>query len=158
MFEYGDPDIAKIASDLHGLIQPSGVGIFRAVSGDSGSILKVFTHTGKLVGAEIEQTMISGNTIGNLVVETNHEIIVDDTLVHPLFKDSAAVSQMGIMAYIGVPCRIDGVAFGGISAVNQHRRQWTSEEVQAVRDSAVLVERLALQRLNALKSDDDHAH
>ncbi|WP_434286702.1 GAF domain-containing protein [Celeribacter sp. SCSIO 80788] len=140
----------EIADGLHAQIAPSGVLVYRAQPSDAGIQLEVLANTNHPMGRSLERVLMPEHTIGHLVVDLGREIVVDDTLVHPLIKDTGAVSVMGIMAYIGVPCRFQGGVFGGISAVDTHRRHWGHEEVQAVRDSASALERLAKERHGGL--------
>ncbi|WP_066708998.1 GAF domain-containing protein [Celeribacter ethanolicus] len=150
MFDSGDPQVREIAFSLHAQIAPSGVLAFRALPTASGTQLEVLANTDHPVGRQLERVLMPENTIGHLVVDLAREIVSDDTLVHPLIKDTGAVSVMGIMAYIGVPCRFRGQVFGGISAVDSHRRHWSHEEVQFVRDSARALECLAKARHGGL--------
>ncbi|PTQ74538.1 GAF domain-containing protein [Celeribacter persicus] len=150
MFVEDDPQVREIAFDLHSQIAPSGVLIYRALPSEVGTQLEVLSNTDHPVGLQLDRVLPPENTIGHLVVDLDRELVIDDTLVHPLVKDTGAVTVMGIMAYVGVPCRFRGRPFGGISAVATHRRSWSHEEVQAVRDSARALERLAIERHGGL--------
>ncbi|SFI64211.1 GAF domain-containing protein [Celeribacter neptunius] len=139
-----------MALELHGRVAASGVLIYRAIPSEAGVLLKVLAATNQPVAHRLDNVLLPENTIGNLVMELNREIVINDTLTHPLVKDSGAVSIMGIMAYIGVPARLDGRPFGGVSVVDQHRRHWTEAEVLATRVAAAQLEALALERRNAM--------
>ncbi|MBU0642532.1 MAG: GAF domain-containing protein [Alphaproteobacteria bacterium] len=146
VFDFADPKLMRFAQQLHDDIQPSGVVIFRARTGEAAPTLEVLANTNHPVGRKLDILLVPRLTIGHLVIEMNHELIIDDTLSHPLVKDSDAVTEMGIMAYIGVPYRLNGQAVGGVSVVHQHRRQWASEHIQAVRDVARQLDSIVADR------------
>lgn len=143
MFDFGDPAVTEIAYALHKRVQPSGVVIYGAIPSDKGVLLAVLAATNQPVGHSLERILAPEDTIGSLVVEMNRELVIYDTLMHPLLKDSGAVSRMGIMAYIGVPCCLDGEPVGGISVVDAHRRHWNATEIMAARETAARLEALA---------------
>lgn len=143
MFDFADPTLMGYAQKLHDTIAPSGVVIYRARAGEVAPVLEVLVNTNHPVGRTLGTFIVPRLSIGHLVVEMNRELIIDDTLIHPLLKGSAAVTEMGIMAYIGVPYRVEGQVVGGISVVHQHRRQWANEHIQAVRDVARHLEHMA---------------
>ncbi|WP_417264214.1 GAF domain-containing protein [Celeribacter sp.] len=147
MFEYGDPKLTTLAFQLHDMIRPSGVVFYRARQDGGKTLLEVLANTSTPVNQPLERILMPDNTIGHLVVEMGQEIVIDDTLTHPLVQDSGAVQTMGIMAYLGVPCRLGGEVIGGISAVHQHRRHWSASDIDAARWAARAYEVIAEGRL-----------
>lgn len=145
MFDIADPTLVTLAFQLQHAINPSGVVIYRARAGGVAPTLEVLANTNHPVDRKLDTFLEPRVTIGHLVIEMNHELIIDDTLTHPLVKGSGAIKVMGIMAYIGVPYRLSGQAIGGVSVVHQHRRNWTEAEIEAVRAVARQLDRVAAE-------------
>lgn len=147
LFDYGDPKLTTLAFQLHDMIRPSGVVFYRARYDGGKTLLEVLANTSMPVNQTLDRILMPDNTIGHLVVEMGQEIVIDDTLTHPLVRDSGAVHNMGIMAYLGVPCRLNGEVIGGISAVHQHRRNWSQSDIDAARWAARNYEAVARDRV-----------
>lgn len=154
LFDYGDPKLTTLAFELHDIVRPSGVVFYRARHEGGQTLLEVLANTSTPVNQPLERLLIPDKTIGHLVVEMGQEIVIDDTLMHPLVRDSGAVHCMGIMAYLGVPCRLNGEVIGGISAVHQHRRSWSQSDIDAARWAARSYELIAQDRLERQMKKD----
>jgi GAF domain len=72
-------------------------------------------------------------------VRSGEPLIVADAREHPELKDNLAVSDMGIIAYAGVPLITDeGFALGSLCAIDSRPRFWTAEQVGVLSDLAQL--------------------
>ena len=78
---------------------------------------------------------------------------VQDARLDPLVRDNLAVTDLGVIAYLGMPLRSNGITIGSLCAIDGKPRQWTSDDFATLRDLAVLVERqIALRvQLGALR-------
>jgi len=119
----------------------------------------------------IRETPLS-HSICKHVVGSREPLIVANAREHPLIQNNMAVSELGVMAYAGIPLTTsDGFTLGTFCAIDLEPRDWTSEEIDILRDLAAftLTEielRLAgrrlrdnlnrLQQLEALRDDLSH--
>ena len=81
------------------------------------------------------------------VVAEAAPLIVSDAREHPLLHANLAVTELGVVAYLGMPLVSgDGHALGSFCAVDMAPRQWREEDVAAMRELASLVmERIELR-------------
>ncbi len=71
------------------------------------------------------------------VVSSQADLIVGDAREHPLVKDNGAISDLGIIAYAGVPLTgDDGWTLGAFCAVDVAPRVWTESEIAVLHDLA----------------------
>jgi GAF domain-containing protein len=65
------------------------------------------------------------------VVGSGDPLVVEDARLNPLLKDSPAVSELGAIAYAGVPLRSgDGHVIGTLCAIDPRPRTWDADEVE----------------------------
>jgi len=89
------------------------------------------------------------------VVERDAPLVVEDAREHELLRDNLAVPDLGVVAYAGMPLRLStGEVLGSLCAIDSQPREWTAEELEALRDlaTAVVTEielRLALAEIAA---------
>ncbi|HEX9109570.1 MAG TPA: PAS domain S-box protein, partial [Longimicrobiales bacterium] len=88
------------------------------------------------------------------VVAKRQPLIVSDARLHPLLKDSPAVSEMGVIAYAGMPLLVQGQAVGSLCAVDFKPREWGEGDASILSDLAETVTtelelRFATQALRA---------
>ncbi len=126
----------EVAMRLQSEFQPSGVVIFTATESAGPPLMDVVAITAPPIGYTVEDFTRPRMTISQIMVEINHELIIDDTLVHPLVRSGEVETTMGVMAFLGVPVRYKGAAVGGVSAIHQTRRSWNTDEIYAVRRAA----------------------
>jgi PAS domain S-box-containing protein len=79
-------------------------------------------------------------------VTTRLPLVIEDARSHPLVHDNAAVSALGVVAYVGVPIILaDGQALGSLCAIDTTPRAWTAEEIASLQDlTAMLVSQIEL--------------
>jgi signal transduction histidine kinase len=71
------------------------------------------------------------------VVTTDDDLVITDAATDERVKDSPAVSEMGVRAYLGVPLRAPGgETLGSLCAVDNHPREWTPRDVATLHELA----------------------
>ena len=71
------------------------------------------------------------------VVTSAEPLIVPDAREHPLLRDNRAVLDLGVVAYAGMPLTDEtGKVLGSLCAIDIRPRQWTDDELTALRDLA----------------------
>jgi len=74
------------------------------------------------------------------VVATSSPLIIEDAPSHPLVLANPGLSELGVMAYAGMPvCAPDGAVLGSFCAVDVVPRHWTADELASLRDLAATV-------------------
>ncbi|MDQ8044644.1 MAG: EAL domain-containing protein [Solirubrobacteraceae bacterium] len=82
------------------------------------------------------------------VVRSGTQFVVPDARLNPLTADNGSIKDSGILAYAGVPIRLnDGECVGAFCACDLEPREWTEDELVTLRDlAAVAVDVLELHR------------
>lgn len=87
------------------------------------------------------------------VVNSREPLIVADARSHPLVFDNLAVEELGVIAYAGIPLTTsDGQTLGTFCAIDSEPHEWTSEEIDILKDltgSAITEIQLRLTALEA---------
>lgn len=99
------------------------------------------------------------------VVETGDMLMIEDAREHPLVSRNLAVTDLDVIAYLGVPIiTADGYVLGSFCAIDPQPRAWTSEDVETLQTIAQGVEseirlRIEVDDRRALqeKADADRA-
>jgi signal transduction histidine kinase len=83
------------------------------------------------------------------VVASGAPLAVEDARAHPLVRDNLAITDLGVVAYLGMPlAQPDGHVLGSLCAIDTVPRSWTAGEVDALRDLAELAkDEMVLRRL-----------
>ncbi|QCO58094.1 GAF domain-containing protein (plasmid) [Pseudorhodobacter turbinis] len=75
-------------------------------------------------------------------------LIIDDTITHPLLRDSLAFQDLGIVAYLGVPVHAhEGKTTGVFCAVELKQRRWSARDIEIITQAAQHAERLFARSL-----------
>jgi|RhiMethySRZTD1v2_1073278.scaffolds.fasta_scaffold27118_3 formate hydrogenlyase transcriptional activator len=70
-------------------------------------------------------------------VATGQPFIVSDAREHPLVLENLGISQLGVIAYAGIPLTTaDGFTLGSFCVVDGQPREWTDEEIDVLRSLA----------------------
>jgi formate hydrogenlyase transcriptional activator len=70
-------------------------------------------------------------------VATGQPFIVSDARTNPLVQDNLAVSQLGVIAYAGIPLTTpEGLTLGSFCVVDGRPRDWTEEDISVLRGLA----------------------
>lgn len=71
------------------------------------------------------------------VVANGEPFVVDDARVHPDVHDNPSVEELGVVAYAGVPLRTsEDHVLGALCAIDSSPRQWTSNEIDVLKELA----------------------
>lgn len=71
------------------------------------------------------------------VVSSEEALVVDDARGHPLVGDNRAITDLGVIAYAGMPLRTsNGVVLGSFCAIDHQPRHWTENDLDALRTLA----------------------
>jgi PAS domain S-box-containing protein len=80
------------------------------------------------------------HTFCQYVVESGEPLIVADARKHPLLHDNPAISEMDVVAYVGMPLiTSDGHRLGSFCVIDHEPRTWTQAEIDILRDLAASV-------------------
>ena len=73
-------------------------------------------------------------------VASREPLIISDAREDPLVRDNLAIPDLGVIAYAGIPL-IDrqGNALGSFCVIDDKPREWTSDEIDLLRDLAATV-------------------
>jgi PAS domain S-box-containing protein len=75
------------------------------------------------------------------VVACGEPVRVADARSDPALSGNAAIADIGVIAYLGVPLRsASGRLLGSISAIQRDARQWTDRDAELLLDAAAAVE------------------
>ena len=73
-------------------------------------------------------------------VTTNQPLIVMDAREHPWLKENLAISELGVIAYAGIPLVTDEKqVLGMFCVIDSTPRLWTEDEVSTLRELAAMV-------------------
>ena len=76
------------------------------------------------------------------VVASAAPLIVEDARSHPVVSTNCAVTDLGVVAYLGVPLTTaSGHVLGALCAIDGKTRQWDAKDVRVMRDMAEIVMR-----------------
>ena len=74
------------------------------------------------------------------VVTSRAQLVVPDARQHLLVKDNAAITDLSVIAYAGVPLVTpEGFVLGSFCAIDIKPREWTDEELGILHDLAATV-------------------
>jgi len=96
--------------------------------------------------ASLRQTPLS-HSFCQHVVSSRQPFVVEDAREHPVVMENLAISDLGVIAYAGVPLRAaEGMVLGSLCAIDVQPRQWTEADLDALSRLAVRVEDLVRRR------------
>lgn len=74
------------------------------------------------------------------VVSCSEILSVVDARTHPLLKNNLAISELGVIAYLGIPLTTaQGHTLGSFCAIDTEPHEWSPQDVAVLRDLAALV-------------------
>lgn len=75
------------------------------------------------------------------VVAHDRTLAVSDARAHPLLTSNMAISDLGVIAYLGVPIHAPtGEPIGSFCAIDTAPRDWTDKDVEILSDLAAMLE------------------
>ena len=90
------------------------------------------------------------------VVETGDPLIVPDAREHPELKSNPAVTELGVIAYAGMPIfSADGQRLGSFCVIDHEVRQWTDEEIRVLRCIANCVQNEITSKERLIKQSQE---
>ncbi len=94
------------------------------------------------------------------VAASDHPLVIKDARRDPQMRESRAISELGVIAYAGMPIRDrEGRTLGAFGAVEMKPRVWSSEDVEiltalAAQASALITARAIVHGRLAVESRD----
>jgi len=87
------------------------------------------------------------------VVSSKQPLIVGDARMVPMLADNAAISDLHVISYLGIPVRgLDDEVIGSFCAINLEPRDWSANDLELMTDLAHIVEDEIALREQALKA------
>ncbi len=99
------------------------------------------------IGAPVREVPLSLSLCQH-VVAREASLRLDDTRAHPFACDNAAVTELGVGAYLGVPVRTpEGIVIGSLCAIDLVPHAWTDDDEATLVDlSRLVTDEIALRR------------
>jgi signal transduction histidine kinase len=73
-------------------------------------------------------------------VERAQPLVIDDARVHPLVSGNAALRDLDVIAYAGIPLKTaDGIVLGSFCVIDHVPRRWTVDDLSTLSDLAASV-------------------
>ncbi|MEU4691467.1 PAS domain S-box protein [Actinoplanes sp. NPDC023714] len=88
--------------------------------------------------ADLGQTPLS-HSFCQHVVDDDAPLVVSDARLNDRLKDNLAIPDIGVVAYAGMPIRVDGRTLGSFCAIDGEPRDWTPEDLAILEDLAAAV-------------------
>jgi DNA-binding CsgD family transcriptional regulator len=119
--------------------------------------------------ASIRQTPLSHSFCQHVVASEKY-LAIEDARTEPLVADNPAVSELGVIAYLGVPVLApNGKILGSFCAIAPKPRAWSKDDIALMQDLSGIVESeialrenarhiLELAQDNALLAREHHRH
>ena len=104
--------------------------------------------------ASARQTPLS-HSFCQYVITRNAPLVVNNAQLNPLVKENLAVSEIGVVAYAGVPLRTEsGHVIGAFCALDTKPVQWTPRDIEVLSALAEIVMREVALRETAQRIDE----
>jgi serine phosphatase RsbU (regulator of sigma subunit) len=89
--------------------------------------------------ADSRETPLTHSFCQHVVVGAE-PLIISDAREHPLVHDNAAISDLQVIAYAGIPLKMpDGAIIGSLCAIDSKPREWSDQDIAMLRDLAEVV-------------------
>ena len=97
--------------------------------------------------ASTRETPLSHSFCKHVVV-SKEPLIVTDARTMPLLAKNPAVTDLNVIAYLGVPLVSHGEVIGALCVINNEPREWTSDNMEVLTELAHVIEdEIALREL-----------
>lgn len=88
----------------------------------------------------VQETPLS-HSFCQYVVTHDRTLAVTDAREHPLLKSNKAITDLGVIAYLGVPIHApNGQPLGSFCAIDSKPRLWSEQDVSLISDLAAMIE------------------
>ncbi|MEP2982698.1 MAG: GAF domain-containing sensor histidine kinase [Sulfitobacter sp.] len=75
------------------------------------------------------------------VRDTGEPLVVTDARKHPLLKDNPAITEFGIVSYLGIPFHGDrGMPIGALCCISPSPKEWEMEDVEALAELVTIAD------------------
>ncbi len=88
--------------------------------------------------AALGQTPLS-HSFCRHVVDGDRPFVVTDARENPLVRGNPAIDEIGVVAYAGMPIRVDGQLLGSFCAIDNSPREWSEQDLAVLEDLAAAV-------------------
>ncbi|MEA2281400.1 MAG: hypothetical protein QOK21_2007 [Solirubrobacteraceae bacterium] len=89
--------------------------------------------------ASARETPLS-HSICQHAVDAREPLVIEDTREHPLVRDSLAIRDLDVIAYVGIPLITSaGQALGTLCVIDHKPRAWTGEQIETLKTLAAAV-------------------
>ena len=89
--------------------------------------------------ASARETPLS-HSICQHAVSAREPLIIEDARIHPLVRDSLAISDLNVVAYAGIPLITStGHALDTLCVIDHKPRAWTGEQIETLKTLAAAV-------------------
>ncbi|MBW3242974.1 response regulator [Epibacterium sp. DP7N7-1] len=106
------------------------------------------------LSSELRQTPLS-HSFCQFVQDTNQPLVVTDSRKDAQLRDNAAVIDLGMVAYLGVPIHLpDGKPIGALCVIDRVPRQWSHDDLKTMQQlGCALDDLIALKRARDVAAD-----
>ena len=70
------------------------------------------------------------------VVRDREPLVVADARAHAVLRDSPGITELGVIAYAGMPLIVEGQSIGALCVTDDKPRVWSDDELRLLRDLA----------------------
>ena len=91
------------------------------------------------------------------VVASGEPLIVEDARLHPQLKDNLAITDLSVIAYLGIPLFMEEKSIGSFCVIDNMPRHWTEHEVTVMKEMAQLVASEIAVHVKATQINDQFA-
>jgi GAF domain-containing protein len=89
--------------------------------------------------ASARETPLS-HSICQHAVDAREPLVIEDAREHPLVRDSLAIRDLNVIAYVGIPLITSaGQALGTLCVIDHKPRAWTGEQIETLKTLAAAV-------------------
>jgi PAS domain S-box-containing protein len=88
--------------------------------------------------AEAGETPLS-HSFCQYVVDDDAPLVVSDARTDARLRNNVAITEIGVIAYAGIPICVGGQTLGSFCAIDGHPRTWSASELEVLRDLAAAV-------------------
>lgn len=85
--------------------------------------------------ATAAQTPLS-HSFCQYVVDDDAPLVISDAREDDRLRDNRAIDEIGVVAYAGMPIRLGGQTLGSFCVIDGHPREWTTEQLEILRELA----------------------
>lgn len=105
------------------------------------------SHAGVAEELREGRSMPLSHSLCQYVAALGTPVVIDDARLDPTYADNCSVTELGVVAYAGVPLDVDGETIGSLCVLSNEPRAWADQEIATLQDLAsFVVDQIALER------------